>query len=351
MGFDIPTGEPGSPTHDPSKDHARSRAEALAASLKETWSDLKEAIRVSQARVSSRENEQRRVPILATGELAYLDTKHHSRGRPTPKLDYRGTGPYRVEAVNGGSAKLSLLAGSKINPTVNLSYLHRFNNNPFPGQATDTESPDPVIAGEDPSEEKFGVTRILDARINRQYRGGRLQFRVSWHGWPDDPTWYNADDSEFSHASDTLDEFYAPPSTIVRRPCSPVVSLPSPPTDKSWDEPFFSGGGVVLRATGHLQVLHTLHIPYKHLSHAPKPVTLHSRLVHLLLFTALNLDYLTFPLFFFVFLFLSRTQHEPLTKLLCQDLAQHNTAYSSFSRSFLSFLSKFLILFIRSIKQ
>ena len=36
MDFDIPTGEPGSPTHDPSKHHARSQAEALAASLKET---------------------------------------------------------------------------------------------------------------------------------------------------------------------------------------------------------------------------------------------------------------------------------------------------------------------------
>ena len=45
--FDIPAGELASPTHDPSKHHARSQAEALAASLKGTWSDLKEAIRVS----------------------------------------------------------------------------------------------------------------------------------------------------------------------------------------------------------------------------------------------------------------------------------------------------------------
>ena len=163
-------------------------------------------------------------------------------------MDYRWTGPYRVEAVHGGSAKLSLPAGSKIHATVNLSYLRRFDNNPLPGQATDAESPDPVIAGEDPSEDKFEVTRILDARINRQYCGGRLQFRVSWREWPDDPTWYNADDGEFSHAKDALDEFYAPPSTVVRRPCSAEVSPPSPPTDKFRDEPFFPGGGGV---TGH----------------------------------------------------------------------------------------------------
>ena len=142
---------------------------------------------------------------MAAGDLAYLDTRHLSRGRPTPKLNYRWTGPYRVEAVHGGSAKLSLPAGSKIHPTVNFSYLRRFDNNPPPGQATDAESPDPVIAGEDPAEDEFEVTLILDARINRQHRSGRLQFRVSWHGWPDDPTWYNADDGEFSQAKDALD--------------------------------------------------------------------------------------------------------------------------------------------------
>ena len=79
--------------------------------LKKTRSDLKEAIRVSQARVSSRENEKRRDPVLAAGDLAYLDTRHLSRRRPTPKLYYRWTGPYRVEAVHSGSAKLSLPAG------------------------------------------------------------------------------------------------------------------------------------------------------------------------------------------------------------------------------------------------
>ena len=70
MNFDIPAGELGSPTHDPSKHHARSQAEALVASLKETWSDLKEAIRVSQARIRSRENKKRRDPVLAARDRA-----------------------------------------------------------------------------------------------------------------------------------------------------------------------------------------------------------------------------------------------------------------------------------------
>ena len=175
-------------------------------------------------------------------------------------LDYRWTGPYKVEAVHGGSAKLSLLAGSKIHPTVNLSYLRQFNNNPLPGQATDAESPNPVIAGEDPTEDKFEVTRILDACINRQYRGGRLQFRMAWRRWPDDPTWYNADDGNFSHTKDALHEFYALPSTTlaVRPPRSAGNFPPSPPTDKSRDEPSFPGGDGV---TGHRPSTHSLKAP------------------------------------------------------------------------------------------
>ena len=108
----------------------------------------------------------------------------------------------------------------------------------------------------------------------------------------------------------------------------------------------------MLRATSPLHVPCNLPNPYKHLSYAPEPITLHflSCTCTLVQVTSLNLDYLTFPLFSCIFLFLSRMQHEPLTKLLCQDLTQHNTLYSSFSRSFLSFLSKFLILYVSSMK-
>ena len=177
----------------------------------------------------------------------------------------------RRYTVHSGSAKLVLPAGSKIHRTVNFSYLRRFDNDPLPGQATDAESPDPVIAGQDPSEDEFEVTRILDARINRLYPGGRNQFWVAWHGWPEDPTWYNADDSEFDHAKNALNEFYTVPSTKLRCPRSAGISPPSPPTDKSRDKPFFPWG-VVLKAAGPLHVPY-LHVPYNsyHTSLNPLP--------------------------------------------------------------------------------
>ena len=70
-------------------------------------------------------------------------------------------GPYKVEAVHRGSGKVTLLAGSKIHPTVNLSYLLRFDNDLLCGQVTDVEFPDLVVAGEDPSKDEFEVTCIL----------------------------------------------------------------------------------------------------------------------------------------------------------------------------------------------
>ena len=261
MDFDIPAERPDTPSLDLSKHHAKCQAEALAMSLRETWGDLKEVIQMSQARVSSRENAKHRDPVLAPGELAFLDTRHLSWGHPTPKLDYRWTGPHKVEAIHGGSATLLLPAGSKIHLKVNLSYLRRFDNDPLPAQATDAESPDLVNAGKDPSEDQFEVMRSLEACINRQYCGGRLQFRVVYHEWPDNPTWYNADDGEFSHAKDALDVFYALPSTVARLPYSAEVSLPPPPTDKCRNNPFFPRGGGGGGVTGRRPSIRSLQTP------------------------------------------------------------------------------------------
>ena len=105
MDFDI-LAETDTPPRDPSRHNAKRQAEALAMSLRGTWEDLKEAIRTSQARVSSRENEKRKDPALAPGDWAYLDTRHLSRGCLTRKLAYRRTGPYKVEAVCYGPPAL-----------------------------------------------------------------------------------------------------------------------------------------------------------------------------------------------------------------------------------------------------
>ena len=82
--------------------------------------------------------------------------------------------------MHDGSAKLSRPAGSKIHPTVNLSYLCQFDTHPLPSLATNAVSPDLVIAGNDSSKDKFKVTHILDAHINRQYLAA--DYSSGWYG-------------------------------------------------------------------------------------------------------------------------------------------------------------------------
>ena len=269
MDFDTPSTSASNSPMPPSERDARGQAEALANKLRDTWDTVKESIALAQDRTRVRENESRQDPAINPGDLTYLSTQHLARGRPTHKLDYRWTGPYQAKSVHRGAAKLALPQGSKIHPVINLSHLRRYPNDPLPGQATEAESPDPVVQdSDDPSEHEFGVVDILDARVNRRIRGGRLQFRVNWRGWPDDPTWYNADDGEFDNAPEALERFYALPSTSVRRPKSysqtPSTNrdTPAPPTpstssnpsnpallpapcDKPRDEAFSAGGGGV----------------------------------------------------------------------------------------------------------
>ena len=137
MDLDIPIGEPRTLTHTSGQHHAQRQAEALGTSLKQTWGDPKAAKQTSQARVWSRENDKRCNPTSAAGDLAYLDRRRLSPGRMKLKLVYRWTGPYRMEAVHGGLAKLSLPTGSKIHRRINLLYRRLFANDPLPGQAID----------------------------------------------------------------------------------------------------------------------------------------------------------------------------------------------------------------------
>ena len=84
--------------------------------------------------------------------------------------------------------------------------------------------------------------------------------------------------------------------------------FPHPPLPlTSLGTSFFSPVGVVLWAAG------PLHVPYKYLSHVPKPVTLYSPSSTCILVqvTSLNLDYLTFPLFPCTYLFFCTRDMNP----------------------------------------
>jgi hypothetical protein len=214
MDFDV---NPPPPAPSATARHAAQQAIALHDKMKEIWSGVKDSIKLSQGRAQAYQNQRRKDPEISPGDFVYISTDKLHRSRPTPKLDFKWTGPYPVKSVYEGAATLDLPPGSKIHPTINLARLRKYANDPLPGQPTDVESPDPVIPAEDPADEEYEVERILDARLNRR-RKNLLEFRVKWRGWPDDPAWYSADNGEFSGSREALDTFYALPTTRTRRP-------------------------------------------------------------------------------------------------------------------------------------
>ena len=76
------------------------QAIALHDKMKEIWSGAKDSIKLSQRRAQVYQNQRRKDPEISTDKLR--------RNRPTPKLNFKWTGPYPVKSVYEGAATLDL---------------------------------------------------------------------------------------------------------------------------------------------------------------------------------------------------------------------------------------------------
>jgi len=72
-------------------------------------------------------------------------------------------------------------------------------NNPLPGQHIDPEPPVHVDG-----EEEYEVEQILDSRLFGKAK--KLQYRVSWVGYPPDTQWYPA--ANFENSADKLRAYH-----------------------------------------------------------------------------------------------------------------------------------------------
>jgi len=132
------------------------------------------------------------------GDQVWLSTKNIQTERQSKKLDHKTIGPYPVVERFGSSYRLQLPASMKIHPVFHSWLLRKDPNDPLPGQIN--EPPPPVVVH--PGEEEWEVEQILDAKKVRNV----LKFKVSWRGYPPDPTWYNADG--FGNSPDLVQQFY-----------------------------------------------------------------------------------------------------------------------------------------------
>jgi transposase InsO family protein len=180
----------------------RQAAEQRATALKDLWDTLRDEIGLSQTRMEGFANAHRKpAPAYQVGDQVWLSARNIQTQRPTKKLDHKNLGPYKVlEKVGATSYRLQLPASIKIHPVFHSNLLRLDPNDPLPGQHTEPEPP-VFVDGE----EEYEVERILDSRLFGKAK--KLQYRVSWVGYPPDTQWYPA--VNFSNSPEKIRAYHA----------------------------------------------------------------------------------------------------------------------------------------------
>ncbi|SNX86743.1 uncharacterized protein MEPE_05452 [Melanopsichium pennsylvanicum] len=141
-------------------------------------------------------NRRRSDVSFRRGDLVLLRTKHLRSDRPSHKLSNPLAGPFKVDEVISDRAYRLLLPPSwKVHPVFHVQMLE-----PYPdGVRESSDAPQPTTLEDDYAD--FEVEGILDSRR----RAGRLQYKVSWVGYP--PSWVPAEDVD--RAPDLVAAYHA----------------------------------------------------------------------------------------------------------------------------------------------
>ena len=133
------------------------------------------------------------------GDMVWLATRHICTTRPSKKLDYERTGPFKVsQVINDNAYRLDLPAMMRIHNVFHVSLLDRYTP-PHEGQHV----AEPQLTIVDDNEE-YKVERILDSK--RRYR--KLYYHVQWAGYNYlRTTWEPADNLE--NVAELVGEFHA----------------------------------------------------------------------------------------------------------------------------------------------
>ena len=160
--------------------------------LRDLTEYLKEQIGIAQDYYKKHADHHRiKAPEFRIGDKVWLSTKNIRTNRPSPKLDVRRIGPFRIlERVSPLAYQLDLPRKfSALHPVFHVLVLEPHTENPIPGR---TQPPPPPIEIE--GELEYEVRRIIRSKFDRHRK--KLLYYVEWLGYPDeaDFTWETEDD-------------------------------------------------------------------------------------------------------------------------------------------------------------
>jgi hypothetical protein len=161
----------------------------------------------------------RPAPMLKEGDYVWLKRGNLQTTRPSPKLDFKRVGKFKIEKkVSSHAYKLELPPSMKVHPVFHISLLEPASNDPLQGQ-TQPPPPPTIIAGQ----QEWDVEEILEART--RYR--KPHFLVKWTGHQE-PTWEPPE--HLNNSPLKVREFYN------RYPNAPRFQVPPPDPDSDEED-------------------------------------------------------------------------------------------------------------------